>query len=69
MFKNKDFKPTVEEHKVIRFTPKKVARMVHHVLMDYNIVPSIREELDFCAEYLKTNSGVAWATPTYCIPN
>ena len=36
--------------------------MVHHVPMEYNIVPSMREELEFFAKYLKTGSGVVWET-------
>ena len=44
--------------------------MVHHVPMEYNIVPSMREELDFFAKYLKTGSGVVWEAPiAYCVPN
>ena len=58
IFKRKDFKgrvhgprsgdhSTVNEHKIVRFALEKAARMVHHVPMEYNIVPSMREKLDF----------------------
>ena len=62
-FKNKISKPSHKEHKIIRFALKKAARMVHHVPMEYNIVPSMREELDFFAESLKTSSDVNWEAP------
>ena len=41
--------------------------MVHHVSMEYIIVPSMREELHFFAEYLKISSSVTWETPTYVL--
>ena len=37
--------------------------MVHRIPMEYNIVPSMREEINFFAEYLKPESGVTWETP------
>ena len=46
-FRNKNSKPTDKEQNIIRFALKKAARMVHHVPMEYNIVTSMREELDF----------------------
>ena len=42
---------------------KKAARMVHHSKEEYNIVPSMREEVDFFAKYLKPGSGVTWESP------
>ena len=63
VFTDKNPKPTDEEHKIIRFALKKAARMVHHIPMEYNIVPSMREEINFFAEYLKPESGVTWETP------
>ena len=62
-FRNKNSKPTDKEQNIIRFALKKAARMVHHVPMEYNIVPSMREELDFFAKHLKIGSGVVWETP------
>ena len=49
--------------KIISFALKKLARMVHHVPIKYNIVPSMREELNFFGVYLKPGSGIAWETP------
>ena len=66
LLKNKDYRPNSkvdEEHKIIRFALKKAARMVHHAPVEYNIIPSMREELDLFANYLEPNSGVAWKTP------
>ena len=54
---NKDYE------KIIRFALKKSARMVHHAPIKYNIVPSMREEIDFFEVYLKPESGIAWETP------
>ena len=36
-----------EQGKIIRFALKKAARMVHRVPLEYNIIPSVREELIF----------------------
>ena len=37
--------------------------MVHHSPIEYNIVPSMRQELDFFEEFLKPDSGVSWESP------
>ena len=54
---NKDYE------KIIRFALKKSARMVHHAPIKYNIVPSMREEINFFEEHLKPGSGTVWETP------
>ena len=48
---------------LVRFAPKKSARMVHHSSQEFNIVPSTREEVDVFASALQLNSGVSWETP------
>ena len=48
---------------IIRFTPKKLTRLVHYAPIKYNVVSSMREEIDFFAEYLEPASGVAWEFP------
>ena len=50
----------MKHEKIVRFALKKAAKMVHHSPIEYNIVPSMREELDFFEEFLKTDSGVSW---------
>ena len=40
-----------------------MARLVHHAPIKYNIVPSMRGEIDFFAENLESTSGVAWECP------
>ena len=37
--------------------------------MEYNIVPSMREELDFLEQYLQPNSGVIWEAPNAFLIN
>ena len=54
-----------QEHN--RFALKKAARMVHHSTIEYNIVPSMREDLDFFEEFLAPNSGVEWDAPIACL--
>ena len=34
--------------------------MVHHSPIEYNIAPSMREELDFSKEFVAPDSGVEW---------
>ena len=49
--------------KCMRFASKKAANLVHHCPVEYNIVPSMQEEIEFFAKYLKPNSGVKWEAP------
>ena len=67
LIKNRHFKATSninrEHGNIIRFALKKAARMYHHAPIEYNIVPSMREELNFFENFLKPDSGVAWETP------
>ena len=67
LIKNKNFKATSkinrEQGKIIRFALRKAARMFHHAPIEYNIIPSMGEELDFFENFLKPDSGVAWETP------
>ena len=37
--------------------------MTHHADREYNIVTSMREEIDFFEQQLKPNSGVEWEAP------
>jgi hypothetical protein len=37
--------------------------MFHHAPMEYNIIPSMREELDFFEKNLKPDSGISWESP------
>ena len=37
--------------------------MFHHAPIEYNIIPSMREELDFFEKFLKPDSGVPWESP------
>ena len=63
--KSNDFKfESSRDHgRVVRFALKKAAKMVHHCSREYNIVPSMREELDFLEQSLQPNSGVIWEAP------
>ena len=47
----------------VRFAIKKAAKLVHHCPVEYNIVESMREEIEFFARYLKPDSGVKWEAP------
>merc|ERR1712086_1116135 len=47
----------------VRFAIKKAAKLVHHCPVEYNIVRSMREEIEFFARYLKPDSGVKWEAP------
>ena len=69
--RNKDFRSeSSRDHgRVVRFALKKSTRMVHHCSMEYNIVPSMREELDFLEQYLQPNSGVIWEAPNAFLIN
>jgi hypothetical protein len=51
-------KLNIDHRSIIRFALKKAVRLVHHSLIEYSIVPSMREELDFFEESLASNSGV-----------
>ena len=54
---NKDHQSTV------RFALKKAARMVHSSPAQYNIIPSMKEELGFFKDILEPTSSVAWEAP------
>ena len=59
----KNFSPksrlTEDHENIIRFALKKAAKMAHHSPIEYNIVPSMREELGFFEEFLAPDSGGA----------
>ena len=59
------YKPgTARDHdRIVRHAIKKASRMVHHSTRKYNIVPSMREEIDFFEQQLKPNSGIKWEAP------
>ena len=63
----KNFSPksklTKDHENIICFALKKAAKMVHHSPIEYNIVPSMREELNFVEEFLAPDSGVEWEAP------
>ena len=67
LIKDKNFNATSkinrDQGKIIRFALKKAARMFHHAPIEYNIIPSMREELDFFEKFLKPDSGVPWESP------
>ena len=52
-----------DHDKVVRFAMKKAAKMPHSSNMEYNIVPSMQEEINFFRDKLQPNSGVLWETP------
>ena len=56
LIKDKEFKATSkinrDQGKIIRFALKKAARMFHHAPIEYNIIPSMREELIFLRSFL-----------------
>merc|ERR1711966_555230 len=54
---NKDHQSTV------RFALKKAARMVHNFPAEYNIIPSMKEELEIFKEILEPTSSVVWEAP------
>ena len=37
--------------------------MIHHSKAKYNIVKSVREEIDFFEKLLRPSSGVSWESP------
>ena len=46
------------------FSQKKAAaKMVHHSLIEYNVVPSMKEELNFFEEFLTSGSGTEQEAP------
>lgn len=57
---NKDNK---EHQSTVRFALKKAARMVHHSSAEYNIIPSMKDELDFFKKILEPSSSVVWEAP------
>jgi len=63
-FKNLSRKITSKNHdSIVRHALKKASRMVHHSSQEYNIVPSMRQEIDFLEQVLKPNSGIKWESP------
>ena len=57
------FQSNRKHEKIVRFALKKAAKMVHHSPIECNIVPSVRQELDFSEEFLKPDHGVSWESP------
>jgi hypothetical protein len=54
---------SIKDHgKLVQFALNKSARMVHHLSQEFNIFPSMREEINLFAQTLKPNSGVSWET-------
>ena len=61
--KNFSHRTKTSHLKVILFAIKKAARKVHHCKFQHNILPSMREEIDFFEEALKRHSGITWESP------
>ena len=65
--KCKNFSARAEVNKnherVIQHALKRAAKMIHHSLSEYNIVPTMRAEIAFFQEFLDPNSGVTWQAP------
>ena len=53
-----------QEHgNVCAICNQKAAKLVHHCPVEYNIVRSMREEIEFFARYLKHDLRVKWEAP------
>ena len=61
--KNFAYKTKKNHQKVILFALKKVARQVHRSKLEHNILPSMREEINFFERALKRGTGVSWESP------
>ena len=53
----------VPHEKVIRFALKKAARAVHHSKLRFNIVETMRQEIEFFRQRLGPDSDVNWHAP------
>ena len=49
--------------KIVRFAIKQAARSVHHSRRKYDIVPTMRAEIEFFRRMLQPNTGLSWETP------
>ena len=71
--KCKNSSPNAEVNKnhesIIQHALKKAARMIHHSPIEYNIVPSMREEIAFFQKLLEPDSGVIWQAPIVHVIN
>ena len=67
----KNFSPRSKLNKdhesMVGFVLKTALRIVHDSPIEYNIVPSVREELDFFEEFLAPGSGVDSTGGPYCL--
>ena len=64
---NAKINPRAEVNKnhegIVRHALKKASKMIHHSLSEYNIVPSMREEIAFFQRFLEPDYGVIWQAP------
>ena len=65
--KCKNSSPNAEVNKnhesIIQHALKKAARMIYHSPSEYNIVPSMKEEIAFFQKFLEPDSGIIWQAP------
>ena len=52
-----------EHQSIVRFALKKAAKMIHNSPAEYNIVVSMREEIELFKKMLEPTSSVAWEAP------
>ena len=55
--------PDKDHEKMVHCALKKVTKIIYDCELEFNIVPSVKEELIFFAQHLELKYGVSWGYP------